>query len=187
MEIFDKELSQEERYDIISQLNSSTNELIDIEQFYVLGYEETNPFTLLVGNDPSLVFECPHCHEKKYVIHSKYTKSTLIENYSFSLRISALLHKFRCKSCSKIFTEPIWLFEKYKRYDVITKNRIIDLYMSEGASFQKISNELDMFHGTKISKSSIANIIKEDKKAYAHFKKEHDEKLEMEKEDDLYK
>ena len=182
MTIFDKKLNQEERYDIVCKLDTSIYELIKIEQFYVLGYEEGDPYTLLIGNNPTLVFECPHCHEKKYIIHSKHIRSTIIQNEPFSLRINALLHKFKCKSCSKIFTEPIWLFEKYNRYDVITKNRVIDLYMSEGASYQKLSNEMDIFHGTKLSKSSIGNILKEDKESYVNYKKEHDAFSEIDKE-----
>lgn len=185
MEIFDKKLTQEERYEIlymIPPLSSVIGELFLPEDYFVLGYEIGEPSTLLVGNPPDQVFECPYCKSKEYTIHSKHIRKSFKKNDYGSLNIAFLYHKFKCKSCLKIFTEPTSEFNKYKRYSSAIKEQIIYFYTEEGSSLRDISKDLKDLHGIHLSKSTISNILKEDRSKYEEYKKMHEIACEKEKE-----
>lgn len=178
MKRFDKKITQEERYDFLCKkppFRSVIGELIDPDDFYVLGYELEKTPTILVGNSPDQVFECPFCKKKEYIIHSKHIRKSYRKNDYSNLNIEIEYHKFKCKSCLKIFTEPNVEFRKYKRYSENIKRLIVYMYTEEGASLRNISKDLSDMCGIHMSKSTISNILKENKTEYEEYLNMHKE------------
>ena len=66
-------------------------------------------------------------------------------------------------------------FKKYKRYSEHIKRLIVYMYTEEGASLRNISKDLADMCGIHMSKSTISNILKENKTEYEEYLNMHKE------------